>query len=207
VNTGDVIAGDVGSAERYEFTILGDAINMARRLESLAGAWEVIAGQATIEALGSSVLHQPLPPTLVKGKDTPVELSLVHGLRVDQGASPERHYDLAVPGQLDLSSSPAGSKPEQTLLSGLRMLRPDALSVEVLTLEDPVPGTLVRLSLRLPRAEKSLVVSGQVLPSATDETLLLGPNLAVSGSGVQRIPLRIQQPRELLAYLRLDPHA
>ncbi|MGE0710385.1 MAG: adenylate/guanylate cyclase domain-containing protein [Planctomycetota bacterium] len=193
LNSGEVIAGDVGSAERYEFTILGDAINMARRFEALAGPWEVIAGEATVAALGEQVLHVQLPPTTVKGKEAAVHVSLVHGLRAE-GAD---RWELAVPGQLRFAG--AGAQPQQTLASALELGREAVL--EVLTPDDPEPDTRAAVRLRLPRAAEPLDLEGKVLPAQIADTLMLGPNLAVTGSGVQRIRLAIPDPRPLLAYL------
>ncbi len=197
LNTGEVIAGDVGSAERYEFTILGDAANMARRFETLAGAWEVVAGAATIRAVGGRVLHVPLPPTVVKGKDEPVEVSLVYGLRVDAGDGPERRYELALRCALALGEGEA----EETLASALT-LSSGGVTLEVLTPHDPEPDTPARLALGLPRQPRACTLSGRVLSNVIQETVQLGPTLAVTGSAVQRIALQLDDPRPLLELLR-----
>ncbi len=201
LNTGEVVAGDVGSAERYEFTILGDAINMARRFEALAAAWEVIAGEATVIAAGKGVLHEPLPPTTVKGKEKPVQVSLVYGLAVGEVAAGKRSWELAVPGDLWLEGA---SAPQKTLAASIEL--GNEVVLEVLTADDPEPGTQVNVQLRLPRAQQTVRGIGRVLPAGVAETVMLmggAPNLAVAGSGVQRIKLALLEPQPFLRYLGL----
>lgn len=96
VNTGDVVAGDVGSEERYEFTVLGDAVNMARRLQDLASAGEIYIGQETARSVGRSALVKPLPPRIVKGRTTPLQFSMLYGVR-SAGEESGVQYNLSIP--------------------------------------------------------------------------------------------------------------
>src|SRR5438552_4100945 len=52
VNTGSVVAGTLGGAGRFEYTVLGDAVNVASRLQGVAAAGEVLATASTLEAAG-----------------------------------------------------------------------------------------------------------------------------------------------------------
>ena len=47
VNTGLVIAGTVGGAGRFDYTVIGDAVNVAQRLQSEAGPGEILISAAT----------------------------------------------------------------------------------------------------------------------------------------------------------------
>lgn len=202
LNTGEVIAGDVGSSERYEFTILGDAINMARRFEALAKAWEIIAGSATIAAAGEDVLHRPLPPTTVKGKEDAVQVSLVYGLRQERPRG-TAYWELAVPAQLLLEGA---KTPLDTLVAGLEVRSAGRVALQILTAEDPDPGHRAAIRLTLPRATESVRVDGQVLPADVEETLMIaGLNLSVSGSGVQRIWILLDRGADALDYLGAVP--
>ena len=69
VNTGEVVAGDpaVGDA-----LVLGDAVNLAARLEQAAAPGEVLLGPATYELVRDAVRTVPLPPIPLKGKADPV---------------------------------------------------------------------------------------------------------------------------------------
>lgn len=197
LNSGEVVAGDVGSAERYEFTIFGDAINMASRFESLAKAWEVIVGQATIDGAQGRALHEPLAPLTVKGKETAVQVSLVYGLRQDR-PSGEPCWELAVVAQVWFAGETA---PTETLASGVEIGRDGSVVLEILTGSDPLPGSRAAIRLARPRASETVRVEGAIVAANTNETLMLGPNLAVTGSGVQRVRVRLDQGQEALTYL------
>jgi adenylate cyclase len=73
LNTGVVMAGAVGGGGRLEYTVIGDAVNVAQRLQSEAAAGEVVAAASTIAA-APSVAAEPIGPRLVKGREEPVEV-------------------------------------------------------------------------------------------------------------------------------------
>lgn len=72
VNTGVVIAGTMGGGGRLEYTVVGDAVNVAQRLQSVAGAGEVIASATTVGA-APEVRAEPAGTQEVKGRREPVE--------------------------------------------------------------------------------------------------------------------------------------
>lgn len=79
VSTGEVAAALLGSHERLEYTLVGDTVNLAQRLQDLARpAGVTVASGATVE-LSSGWLFSPLPEQLVKGRETPVLASRVLG--------------------------------------------------------------------------------------------------------------------------------
>jgi class 3 adenylate cyclase len=73
VNTGLVIAGAVGGGGRLEYTVIGDAVNVAQRLQSEAEGGEVVASAATIAAAGG-VKAEPIGPRQVKGREEAVDV-------------------------------------------------------------------------------------------------------------------------------------
>jgi adenylate cyclase len=73
VNTGLVIAGTVGGGGRLEYTVVGDAVNVAQRLQSEAGAGEIVATASTVAA-APGVSCEPIGPRQVKGREEPVEV-------------------------------------------------------------------------------------------------------------------------------------
>jgi class 3 adenylate cyclase/DNA-binding NarL/FixJ family response regulator len=73
VNTGSVIAGTVGGGGRLEYTVVGDAVNIASRLQSEAGAGEIVATDATISA-APAIECEPVGSRHVKGREEPVQV-------------------------------------------------------------------------------------------------------------------------------------
>jgi adenylate cyclase len=80
INTGRVVAGTVGGAGRLEYTVVGDAVNVAARLQSEAGGGEIVASASTIAA-APAIAVEPIGSRQVKGREEPVE---VFRILVDQ---------------------------------------------------------------------------------------------------------------------------
>ncbi|MDQ4109048.1 MAG: adenylate/guanylate cyclase domain-containing protein, partial [Actinomycetota bacterium] len=78
LNTGIVMAGAVGGGGRLEYTVIGDAVNIAQRLQSEAGGGEVVAAASTIAA-APAVPAESIGPRTVKGREEPVEVYRVLG--------------------------------------------------------------------------------------------------------------------------------
>ena len=73
VSTGEVAAALLGSEERLEYTVVGDAVNLTQRLQQWAEHGETVLTDATWQALTSPVEAEALEPAVVKGRDTPVQ--------------------------------------------------------------------------------------------------------------------------------------
>ena len=72
VNTGPVAVGVVGGGDSRGYTVLGDTVNVAARLEGLAPVGGVAIGGATLRALPGAQVS-PLGPVAVKGRRESVE--------------------------------------------------------------------------------------------------------------------------------------
>jgi adenylate cyclase len=73
VNTGQAIVGNVGTEEQRSFTAIGDATNVAARLQAAAAPGRVVVGAATAEGLGDGAILEPLGPLELKGRGEPVQ--------------------------------------------------------------------------------------------------------------------------------------
>ena len=91
-NTGLVIAGGIGSRERQEYSVMGDAVNLARRLEEASARDEILVGPDTHRLTQAIFEFDALTPVHVKGKEEPVS---VHKLLAPR-AAPAR--ERGIPG-------------------------------------------------------------------------------------------------------------
>lgn len=72
INAGTVIAGTLGGTGRLDYTVLGDPVNVAQRLQAEAEAGEIIASAATVEAAGADGA-EPAGQKRLKGRRELVE--------------------------------------------------------------------------------------------------------------------------------------
>jgi class 3 adenylate cyclase len=82
VNTGTVIAGTLGGPGRLDYTVLGDAVNVAQRLQSEAVGGEILAAAATVLQCGTD-RAEPVGPKRLKGRQ-----ELVDCYRIRWAATP-----------------------------------------------------------------------------------------------------------------------
>ncbi len=78
LNTGTVIAGAIGGGGRLEYTVIGDAVNVAQRLQSEAESGEIVASVSTVAA-APDIVCEPIGSRTVKGRAEPVEVFRVVG--------------------------------------------------------------------------------------------------------------------------------
>ncbi|MCY0995512.1 FHA domain-containing protein [Myxococcus sp. MISCRS1] len=90
INTGQAVVGYMGSAERHEFTAIGDTVNTASRLCGMAKSGEVLASESTVRRSGAGFDVEELPALQVKGKEKAVPTYRVHGVEHTTAASPRR---------------------------------------------------------------------------------------------------------------------
>ncbi len=79
VNTGTVITGAIGSTRALQYTAIGDAMNVASRLVSVAKPGEIIISESTMSHVNSDIDAEELEPVTVKGKTNALRIFKVRG--------------------------------------------------------------------------------------------------------------------------------
>jgi adenylate cyclase len=115
INTGEVLAGRVGGSQFGQYTVMGDPVNLASRLEHACRVGNVLVGETTYRFTRHAVRYAALPPMSIRGKAEPVQAYEVVGLQsqpTSVGSALEssfvgRERELELLGGL-INSSPRG---------------------------------------------------------------------------------------------------
>ncbi len=81
-NTGEFAGGNIGGKDVMEYTVIGDNINVGKRIEALSGASQIFVTDSTLKPVKDKCNAIGLPETIVKGKDEPVKPYSIRGLQV-----------------------------------------------------------------------------------------------------------------------------
>lgn len=89
LNTGLVVAGAVGGSQRADYTVMGDTVNLAQRMEANAKPGKVLVTGETYALTRHAFKFEALEPILVKGKAEPIPVYELVGVRARTSKLPE----------------------------------------------------------------------------------------------------------------------
>jgi adenylate cyclase len=154
LNSGEFVAGNVGSKDKIEFTLIGDTVNLAARIEQLASRYQVLVPETIWERIKHQVGSVKLPLVRVKGKSAPITVYSIRCVRhpLHEG------YSMAIPcSLLDAKGKQAG----RGLLTQGQLTK----FGPCLRLNTEVPleqGSVAVLQLVMPEYHKQLLLSARV---------------------------------------------
>jgi PAS domain S-box-containing protein len=81
ITTGPAMVGNVGTNDLFNYTAIGDAVNLAQRLQAAANPGQILLYKDTYDIVAGQVVATPLKPLIVKGRAQPADVYELKGLK------------------------------------------------------------------------------------------------------------------------------
>jgi class 3 adenylate cyclase/tetratricopeptide (TPR) repeat protein len=176
INTGRVIAGQIGSQHQSDYSVMGDAVNLAARLEDASSDGEIFVGSNTYQKTEQIFEFEAIPALALKGKEEPVPAWRLRGLK----SSPAR-----IRGHPGLQASLIGRDAELRVVNSVATRLQDGKGGVIAIIGEAGLGKSRLLREARSHAEmKGTWIEGRALPYTAGENYFLAREVLCSLVGL-----------------------
>jgi len=151
LNSGKFVAGNIGGADRIEWTVIGDTVNLAQRVEAQGFQGCVLVSQSTFTQIPAAGAYG-FPPVHVKNRQVPVKIFSVRVAKTPRGVV------AALPGTLKMSTGTVAA-----LLTRVADTKEGRQKVTILVAGNASMGEVVEFTAILPEHPQPITLRGKIV--------------------------------------------